>query len=159
MYARVFSSICQPTEQTRASSVPIICQPLKGIFRRNPSPRVWEETCNVMKVINLIQSWCKSAALYYTRVTLRMVMVLVLATVKRPPDLNLLRITPMSMWVTADSVTFQPMFWAKNALLYHPYGPTVTLRRSKDECLCQVALVKEYIARTRTESKEVKRSL
>ena len=53
------------------------------------------------------------------------------------------------MQATADLVIFQPVFGANNAEPNHPYGPTITMRMSKDECLCQVALVKEYLARTK----------
>ena len=76
-------------------------------------------------------------------------MIIALATVKRPSDLNLLRITPGSMQPLEDSVTFQPVFQAKNARANHPYGPTITLRWAEDECLCPVRLIKEYLAKTK----------
>ena len=106
---------------------------------------MWAETWNAKKVIDLLHSWGKPAALNYTRLTPRLVLVLVLATVKRPSDLTLLRITPGVMQVTADLVTFQPVFGARNTWPNHPYGSTITLTRSEDECLCPVAVVKEYL--------------
>ena len=71
-----------------------------------------------------------------------------MATVERPLDLNLLRITPRALQVTADLATFQPVFWAKNIWPNYPYGPIIILR-SEDKCLCPLALVKEYLARTK----------
>ena len=76
-------------------------------------------------------------------------MILPLATVKRPLDLNLLRITPGAMQILEDSVTFQPKFWANNARPNHPYGPTITLRWAEDEYLCPVKLIKEHIVQAK----------
>ena len=73
-------------------------------------------------------------------------MLVPLATVKRPSDLNLLRIAPGVMQITEDSFTFRPVFGAKNA---HIYGPIVSLRQAEDACLCPVRLIKEYIAKTK----------
>ena len=70
-------------------------------------------------------------------------MILALATVKRPSDLNLLTITPGTMQIMEDSVTFQVVLGAKNAIPNHPYGPTITLRHAEDESLCPVRLIKE----------------
>ena len=110
---------------------------------------VWVETWDVKRVIDLLQPWCKPAALNYSRMTLKIAMVLALATVRRSLDWDLLRITPKAMQVTTDLVTFQPVFWAKNAQLSHPYGPMIILMRSEDDCLCPVALIGEYLARTK----------
>ena len=76
-------------------------------------------------------------------------MILALATVKRASDLDLLRITPGAMQIIDDSVTFQPVFGAKNARPNHPSGPTITLRQAEDDCLCPVRLIKEYLAKTK----------
>ena len=37
---------------------------------------------------------------------------------------------------TEDSVTFQPVFRAKDAKPNHSYWPPITLRQAEDECLC-----------------------
>ena len=71
-------------------------------------------------------------------------MILALATVKSPSDLNLLRITLGAMQISEDSITFQLVFGTKNAGPDHAYGPTITLRWVEDECLCPVRLIKEY---------------
>ena len=76
-------------------------------------------------------------------------MILALAMVKRPSDLNILRITLGAMQISEDSVTFQPMFGAKNPRPNHSYCPTITLRWPEDECLCPVRLIKEYLAKTK----------
>ena len=76
-------------------------------------------------------------------------MILVLSTIKRPSDLNLLRIAPGAMQILEDSVTFQLVFGAKNARSNHPYDPTITLRQAEDECLYPVRLIKEYVAKTK----------
>ena len=77
------------------------------------------------------------------------VMILAVATVKRPSDLNLQNITYVAMQVIADSVTFHLVFRAKNAQHNHPYGPTITLQQSEDECICPAALVREYLTITK----------
>ena len=53
------------------------------------------------------------------------------------------------MQVTADLVTCQPVFGAKNTQSNHPYESTITLTRSEAECFYPVAPVNEYIARTK----------
>ena len=141
MHASAIYSICQPTQQTMASSAPFVQQLLKGVFRRDPPTRVWAETWDVKKVIDLLHSWGKLAVQNYTRLILKMVMILILDTVKKPSDLNLPRITHRVMQVTADSVTFQPIFGAIIASSNHLYGPT--LRWSEDECLHPGALLRE----------------
>ena len=83
-----------------------------------------------------------------THLALKTVMILALVTVKRPSDLNLLRITQGTMQISEDSVTFQPVFGAKNARPTHPYGPTIMLRQAEDECLCPLRLIKQYLAKT-----------
>ena len=62
-----------------------------------------------------------------------MVMILALATVEGPSDLNLLRINPLAMQITEDSVTFQPVFGAMNTRPNHSYGPNMTLRQAQDK--------------------------
>ena len=99
------------------------------------------ETSDIKKVIDLFHSWGKLAVLSYTRLTIKMVKILAVASVKRPSDPSLLRITPRAI--------FWPVFGTKNAQSNHPYGPTITVRWSKDEWLCQVALVREYLAITK----------
>ena len=87
-------------------------------------------------------------------------MILAFTIVKRPSDLNLLSIKPRAMQIIADSVTFKPMFVAKNAEPNHLYGPMITLRWSQDESLCPVALVREDAATTRDrEQRSVKISV
>ena len=81
-----------------------------------------------MKVIDLLHAMGKPSALNYTHLTPMTVMILALAKVKRPSALNLLRITQKTMQITEDSITFQPVFGAKNAWPNHPYGPAITLR-------------------------------
>ena len=76
-------SILQHTEQIRASSAPIVWNLLKGVFRRNPPVRVWAETWDVRKVTDILLSWDELAVLNYSRLTLKMVMILAIATVKR----------------------------------------------------------------------------
>ena len=65
------------------------------------------------KVLDLLHAWGKPSVLNYTHLTLKTVMILALATAKRPSDLNLLRITTRGMQITEDSVTFQPVFGVK----------------------------------------------
>ena len=84
-----------------------------------------------------------------TCLTLKIVIILALGKLKRLSDLNLLRITPGTMQILEDSVTFQPVFGARNARPNHPYGPTITLRWAEDECLGPVRLIKEYLAKTK----------
>ena len=107
--------------------VPLLKLLLKGVFRKNPQARVWADIWDLKKVLDMLHALGKSSALNYTCPTLKTVMILALATVKRPSDLNLLRITPKAMQITEDSVTFQPVSGAKNARPNHPYGPTLTL--------------------------------
>ena len=135
-------------EQTWASSAPIVWQLFKGVFRRNPPARVRAEAWDIKKAIDLFQSWCKPAALKNARLTLKTAVVLVLATGKRCLDQNLLRIIPKNVQVTANWATFQPVFVTRNVPPNHKYGPTIALRRSEDDCLCLVLLVKECLART-----------
>ena len=77
------------------------------------------------------------------------VIILALATVKRLSNLNMPRLIPRALQVTADSVTFQPIFEAKNANPYDQYGSMITLRWSEDTCLWPVIPVREHLARTK----------
>ena len=129
--------------------VPLVKQLLEGVFRKNPSARVWGDTWDAKNVLDLLHVWGKPSAFNYTCLTLETVIILALATVKRLCDLNMLRITPKAMQITEDSVTFQLVFGAKNARQNHPYGPTLTLRQEGDECLYPMMLMKEYIVKTK----------
>ena len=149
MHASAICSILQPTEQTRASTAPLVKQLCREVFRKKPPARVWADIWDVKKVLDLLHGWGKCLVLNYTHLTLKTVMILVLAKVKRQSELNLLRITPGAMQISEDSDTFQPVFWAKNGRPNHPYDPIITLRWVQDECLCAMRLIKEYIARTK----------
>ena len=74
-------------------------------------------------------------------------MILILATIRRPLTLNLLKMTPKAMQLGTDSATFQLASGAKNARLNHPHRATIIHPWSEDECLCPVSLICEYIAR------------
>ena len=69
---------------------------MSGTFLRDYSG-VLVETWHFKKVIDLLWSRGRPAILNYNRLTLKMVMLLVMVTVKRPLVLNLLRITPRAM--------------------------------------------------------------
>ena len=140
MHASAICSILQPTEQIRASMASLGKQFFKGVFRENLPARVWADTWDVKKILDLLPAWVKSSALNYTCLTLMTIMILALAKVKRPSALNLLRVTPKAMQITEDSVTFQPVFGVKNARPNNPYGPNITLRLEEAECLCPVIL-------------------
>ena len=124
----------------------MVQQLLKGMVKKYPAARFLADTLDV-KVIDPPQAWGKPSALNHTHLTLKTVMILVLATVQRLSDLNLLQKTPKAMQITEDSVIFQPVFGAKNARPKHLYRPTITLRQAEDECLCLMRLIKEYIAK------------
>ena len=53
IHANVICSILEPTEQMSASTAPIIKWLLRGIFRKNPPPRVCSQTLDVKKAIDL----------------------------------------------------------------------------------------------------------
>ena len=122
---------------------------VRGVLRKKPPARVWADTWDVKKVLDLLHARGNPLVLNYTCLTLKTVMILALATDKRPSNLNILRITLGAMQVLEDSVTFQPVFWVKSARPNHSYGPTITLRWAEDECLCPVRLIKEYIAKSK----------
>ena len=159
MHASAICSILQPTKQTRDSVVLIVKQLLKAVFKKNPPARVWADTWDVKEILNLLHAWGKSSVLNYSHLTLKTVMILALLSLKRPSDLNLLRIMPKAMQITEVSVTSQPVFGAANARPNHPYGPTIMLRQSADECLCPGRLIREYIVKSKTEKSEVRSSL
>ena len=62
---------------------------------------------DVQKVLDLLHAWEKPLVLNYICLTQKTVMILALATVKRPSELNLLRNTPGAMQILEDSITFQ----------------------------------------------------
>ena len=139
MHASALCYRLQPTEQTFASSGPIVWQLLK--VKAYSGGPLQAESLDVKKTIDLLHSWRKLAVLNYTRLTSKTVMILALAIVKWLSDLNLLKITPRAMQVIADSVTFRWSVWPNNAQANHPYWPAITLRQSEGEYLCLVALV------------------
>ena len=87
------------------------------------------------------------------------VMIFALAALKRPSDLNLLRMTLKAMQIIEDSATFEPICGAKNGSLNHPFGATTTLRQAEDEYLCPARLIKEIIAKTKDRNSKVRSSL
>ena len=117
MHASTICSILQPKEQTRVSKVTIIRQLLKGVLRKKLPTRVLGEIWDVIKIIDLLLSWSKPANLKNTRLTLMMVMILALATIKRPSDLNLLRITSIAMQLTAEICYLPSSVWGKESLV------------------------------------------
>ena len=149
MYASVICSILQPAEQTKASTAPLVKHIPRGVFRKKPPANVWADTWHVTKVLNLLHVWGNPSVLNYTCLTLKTVMILALATVKMPSDLNLLRITLGVMQILENSGTFQPVFGFMKARQNHPYGPVIILRHAEDECLHPVRPIKEYLAKTK----------
>ena len=110
IHASAFCGILQPTEQPRASTEPLVKQLLKGVLRKKPPARVRADTWDVKKVLDLLYAWEKPWAFNYTHLTLKLVMILALVTVNVPTDLNLLRITPKTIKMTEDLVTYNKCF-------------------------------------------------
>ena len=106
---------------------------------------LWDETWDVKKVIDLLCSWGKQVILSFTRLTLKMAMILAIAKVKIPYNLK----CTGAMQITTDLVIFQPVFGSKNVQPNHPYGSTITLRWSEDEYLCLLSLGRVYLTRTK----------
>ena len=145
-------SILHPMEQVRAWTAPIVEQLHWGVLRKNPLTRIWAETRDMRKVIDLLHSVGKPSSL---SLTLIIVIILALAMVKRLSDLKLTKITPWDMQVHLDSITFHTLFGAKITKPSHLYGPVITLIWSEDECFCPVGLVKKYLDITKINSKKV----
>ena len=91
MHASAICRILQPTEQKRVSIAPLV-KLFKRVFKKKPPTRVWADTWDVKKVIDLLHAWGKSLVLNYTHLTLKTVMSLARPWFKRLSDLNLLRI-------------------------------------------------------------------
>ena len=66
-----------------------------------------------IKVIDLMHTWGKPSPLNYTCLTLTAVMIIALAAVKTPSDLNLLEIT-RGLFRQLRTDIFKPVFGAKN---------------------------------------------
>ena len=81
---------------------PLIKQLFKGVFQKKPPARFWADTWNVKKVLDLLHAWGKPLVLHYICLTLKTVMILTLAMVKRTSVLNLLRITLKAMQIAED---------------------------------------------------------
>ena len=105
IHASAICSIFKPTEQARASAIPVVKQLLKGVFRKGHHPECGQHLGSE-EVLRPTAWLGKPSALNYTWLTLKTVMISTLVTVKRPSDLNLLKITPRTMQITEDSVTF-----------------------------------------------------
>ena len=54
MHPSAICSIFQPTKEMKASTAPLIRQLLKGVFRKNPSAKIWAEVWNLKKIIDLL---------------------------------------------------------------------------------------------------------
>ena len=65
MHVSVMCSILQPTEQIRASTAPLVNQLFKGEFRKKPPARVWADTWDVKKVLDLLHAWGEPSVLNY----------------------------------------------------------------------------------------------
>ena len=46
---------------------------LQGVFRKNPPARVWSDTWDVKKILDLLHAWRKSSVINYTCLTLKTV--------------------------------------------------------------------------------------
>ena len=56
MHASAICSILQPTEQTSVLIAPLIEWLLKGVFREKPPARVWADTWDAKKVLDLLHA-------------------------------------------------------------------------------------------------------
>ena len=92
--------------------VSLVKQFLKGVYRKNQPDKIWTDIWVVKKVLDLIHAGGKLSTLNYACLTLKTVMTLASATVKRPSDLNLLKTTPKAMQITEDSVNLPTSVWA-----------------------------------------------
>ena len=99
MDASAVCSILQAMEQMRASKAPFIKKLHEDVYRKNPPPRVCAETWDIKNVIELT-FFEKTFRTNYTKLMLKMVMILAFTAVKRPPNLNLLGIILGAMQVT-----------------------------------------------------------
>ena len=116
---------------------------------RSQEQRVWADTWDVKKVLDLLHARKASSRELYMSNTENSHDIGP-SHRQEASDLNLLRITLWAMQrISKDSVTFQPVFGAKNARPNYPYCPTITLRQAEDERLCPVRLIKEYLAKTK----------
>ena len=66
IHASAICHILQLTEYMRASTAPLVKQLLKGLFRRKPPTRVWADTWDVKKVLDLMHVCGKPSVVNYT---------------------------------------------------------------------------------------------
>ena len=133
--------------EPRPNHHPNVTRFLDQLHKIRPPKRINVPTWDVKQVLDMLESeeWYnpphKEA---YSKLTLKTCMLVALASCKRPSDLGLLSLHPDYCTYTDSSISFFPVFGAKNRRKGHAFTPRLVLRKSENRKLCPFRHVMFY---------------
>ena len=148
LHRSALSSTIEPIERFCVGQHPLVCRLLKGIFNLRPPKTKLCPTWSVKSVLETLKSWSPANSLDLKCLTFKTVMLVALASAKRPSSLTLLSLKEGFCEIGESSVRFQPVGLEKTEGPSHCAPPLVLNRFTDDPRLCPAHYVKAYIRKT-----------
>ena len=140
------SSVITLESEENFGSHPLVVRFFKGIYElRKPQPK-YNSIWDVSKVLDYLRKLHPLNTLTLKKLTLKLVMLLLIATGRRGHDIHLLSLQGMSMATT--SCEFQMLEHTKTSKPGKKGTPITIHLYTPDPAICRLLTLKEYILRT-----------
>ena len=128
-------------------SHPMVIRLMKGVFNKRTPVQALVPTWSVGKVLVMLKKWHPAEGLDLKTLTLKVAMLLALATARRCSSLAMLSLKPGYYKLGETRLQFQPLGLEKQTRLDH-IAPPIDIEAFEDISVDPVSYVKEYILRT-----------
>ena len=143
------SSTLLPIEGFSVGQHPLVCRLMKGIFnKRPPRPKLFP-SWSVVKVLETLKKWSPPESLSIKLLSYKTVMLLALASCKRPGSISLLSVDEKYCRVGIEQIVFQPVSLEKTENMSHTAKPLEIDSFVQDTSICPVFYLKAYMERVK----------
>ena len=134
-------------EGFNVGSHPMVIRLMKGVFNKRTPVQTLVLTWSVEKVLEMLKGWHPADSLDLKSLTLKVAMLLALASARRCSSLAMLSLKPGYYELGETRLQFQPLGLEKQTRLDH-VAPPVDIGSFEDKSVDPVSYVKAYIVRT-----------
>ena len=136
--------------KTPVGQHPVICRFLKGVFERKPPSNKYYGIWDVQQVLQFLKSMSPNKSLTLKEITLKLAMLLALASIQRKQTLLQLNISHECLKKSNDEFVFVLSKHVKQSRPNYPVPPVIIPRYTVDVDVCPYVCLQDYIEQTKS---------
>lgn len=141
------SAYLQKSGTEAIGSHPLVCRLVKGVFEKRPSMPKYQETWDVDKVLEILETWPEVEELSLKKLTLRLIMLLALVSGQRGQTIHTLKVDDIRLKEERCTLVFSAVLKQTRA---GTHLKPLELKTFENKRLCIVTHLRHYLKVTET---------